>query len=141
MEAGAIEEVEFAYVYGRATSGGNLASVDVMKTNIDSIRSKYDRGITSCGSFASAESKNVTTESKFSVYPNPASQAITLNYISDLKINEAKIYDVTGRVVKSIENIRMGENSISVAELENGCYFLQVKDESGTPSTKRFIKK
>ena len=49
------------------------------------------------------------------------------------------MYDATGRLVKNMDHVKSGENTINVSELENGLYLINVMD--GTTSiTKRFIK-
>lgn len=139
FQPGEIRDFDFAYVYGRATSGGNLASVTIMQERIDSIRQKFNTGITPCGCISMTGINTLSNDNSFSIYPNPASNNITINFSSSSKNISIKIYDATGRLVKEIENVKSGENNISVSELENGLYLLNLYDESHT-ITKRFIK-
>ena len=139
MQPGAIEDVSFAYVFGRATSGGNLASVTVMKERIDSIRQKFNNGITTCGCSRLTGINNPVNENSFSVFPNPASELININYTSTSKNVEVKIYDATGRLVKILNNFKSGENTISISELKSGLYLLSLR-EGNISLTKRFIK-
>ncbi|MFN5985067.1 MAG: T9SS type A sorting domain-containing protein [Fluviicola sp.] len=61
---------------------------------------------------------------EFSVYPNPAKEQITINTTST--IEEIVIVDVFGKRVKVFSN---DFDKISVSDLTNGVYFIQVKNE------------
>jgi len=74
-----------------------------------------------------------------SIYPNPASDNITINFTSTSKNASIKIYDARGRLVKNIENVKSGENMISLNELGNGLYLINVGDGKSSV-TKRFVK-
>jgi len=139
FQPGAIQEITFAYVFGRATSGGNLASVVVMQERIDSVRQKFNSGITACGCASSTGIVNYENDNSLSIYPNPANENITINLTTTSKNTSIKIYDATGRLVKNMENVKPGESAISISELENGLYLINVSDENHS-STKRFIK-
>ncbi len=78
-------------------------------------------------------------ENELNIYPNPASENITINYTSTSKNVSIKIYDTTGKLVKRIDNIKSGENTINISELENGLYLLNLQDGDNS-ATKRFIK-
>ena len=140
FQPGSIHEIDFAYVYGRATSGGNLASVVVMQVRIDSIRQKFNNGIAGCGCASLTGINNIPqNENSLSIYPNPASENITINFISTSKNISIKIFDATGRLVKNMENVKSGENNISISELETGLYLINVNDGRSSV-TKRFVK-
>jgi len=59
------------------------------------------------------------------VYPNPSSEKISV--ISDEKINSILITDVSGKVIKNIEDIR-NHQDINVSELQSGLYILVIND-------------
>ena len=140
FQPGAVEDITFAYVFGRATSGGNLASVVVMQNRIDSVRQKVNNGITNCGCATSSTGiNNLTIDNSISIYPNPASENITIKYTSSSKNISLKIYDMTGRMVKQIINAKSVENIISISEFENGLYLINVIDGK-TSVIKRFVK-
>lgn len=139
FQPGLVEDITFAYVFGRATSGGNLASVTVMDERIDSIRQKYSNGIATCGCVSMTGINDLSNDNSLSIYPNPASNNITINFTSSSKNVSIKIYDTTGRLVKNIDNAKAGESSINIAELESGLYLLNLQDGNNS-TTKRFIK-
>jgi len=78
-------------------------------------------------------------DNSFSIYPNPATQNITINFISPSKNVSINIYDATGRLVKNMENVKSGENTFDILSLENGLYLINVNDGKSS-ITKRFIK-
>ena len=139
FQPGDVREIDFAYVFGRATSGGNLASVTVMQERVDSVRQKFKNGITGCGCTSLAGINNLSNDNSFSIYPNPSSDNITINFTSASKNISVKIYDATGKLVKNMENLKAGESSITISELENGLYLINLQDGNNSV-TKRFIK-
>ena len=77
---------------------------------------------------------SVNTKEKFSVYPNPASEVIYFKNIN--KINELKITNVNGKVVKRVSKTN-NTDKINISNLNSGVYFIQF--DSNT--TLRLIKK
>jgi hypothetical protein len=68
--------------------------------------------------------------------PNPAFDVITLNYLvkrsADVRIN---VYDVTGQLVKSIDNGKMvagvNKQTLDVSNLNNGLYLYEIVSGAG----------
>ncbi len=71
-----------------------------------------------------------------SIYPNPATDKIQIN--SDLNIENVKVYDVTGRMVSSV-NVTGNTVTLDVNDL-NGVYMLQITTEKGVMNTKVVVK-
>ncbi|HEY0030449.1 MAG TPA: T9SS type A sorting domain-containing protein [Bacteroidia bacterium] len=138
LQPGSVQTMDFAYVYGRATTGGNLASVTVMQERIDSVRSKFGN-IAGCGCSGTTGISSLTNNNTFEIYPNPAADNIIINYVASSKNITANIYDTTGKLVKEIKSLGTGENQIAVADLKNGLYLINIID-GNTSSTKRFVK-
>lgn len=68
-------------------------------------------------------------ENFFSVYPNPASDIINLDFKNNSKAS-VEIYDLNGRQLKSIEKTNNKNNmSFRVDEFSSGIYFLKVKQD------------
>ena len=78
------------------------------------------------------ESDNII-ESNFEIYPNPASDKISIIGIENIK--SIKIFNSLGALVKHTKNA----TNIDVSELSRGVHFLQV--DNGNIMTKKFIKK
>ena len=74
----------------------------------------------------------------FSIYPNPATEHITINYPSASKNFMVTLYDVLGSVVKSV-NCKNAVTTISVGDLASGVYFIKVADGTNT-SVQRMVK-
>lgn len=62
-----------------------------------------------------------STMSEISIYPNPASENITIS--SEIAF-ETDIIDINGQSIKTI-NIEMGSNSIDLSGLHTGVYFIR----------------
>lgn len=75
--------------------------------------------------------------SEINVFPNPVNDKV--NFSADQNINSAKIIDITGRVLKEINNLSSGENSIDVQELNSGKYLLLLDLENDRRAIK-FVK-
>ncbi|MGE0567479.1 MAG: T9SS type A sorting domain-containing protein [Bacteroidia bacterium] len=75
------------------------------------------------------------------IYPNPADDFITVEASSNLiAISEIRVYDVSGRLVKSI-SVNNFKKTFSVEGLEKGIYLIEAnfKDQAGTLKQK-FVK-
>jgi type IX secretion system substrate protein len=73
------------------------------------------------------------------LYPNPASDVITIENISDKKIKEINIYNLNGQLVETIHQNKTFE-SHSISRLQTGVYFVKINLEDKVINTK-FIKK
>lgn len=89
------------------------------------------------GSTLSVSESAVNAE-LFTVYPNPASDVITLKTRKEFVPVSAKLFDVNGKLVMQREMVR---NEISVKSLTPGVYVLVVNDRNGTAYTQKIIKK
>lgn len=95
-----------------------------------------------CGGCADAASANFdllsvedfSTDKSIIIYPNPANQQININ--SNLTILEVLIYDLNGRLMKTIKS----ERSIDISMLENQIYILKIVTSNGVIN-KLFEKK
>lgn len=86
------------------------------------------------GSLATVETTSKKNEIK--VYPNPFTGVL---YIAETKdVKSVSIADVSGRVVKTIEN---PGNGLHLEELNSGIYLVTVNYNNGTRSTAKAIKK
>ena len=80
--------------------------------------------------------QEVTANSKFEVYPNPANYE--LNIQSDVEINtKAYVYDSAGKLM----TVKLQDNKLNTKNLPNGIYFLKVFDKDGNVHAKKFIVK
>jgi len=80
------------------------------------------------------EEKNKTI---FSFFPNPANNV--LNIKSENAIEQFSITDMSGRVVRTINNSNTNQVKVDVSDLTSGVYFIQVVSK-GVPQVQKFIK-
>ena len=131
---------DLAYVFARDYSAsGNTASVNLLMTRVDSIRSYFSNNITPCGMlFNTSISENQNPSQNISVYPNPANENLFLNFEMQNKTATVQIYDVTGNLVKEVE-ITNGNSQINISQLSQGLYILKIADVENVYS-KKFLK-
>lgn len=72
----------------------------------------------------------------FSIYPNPAKEIITLASKNNSAINSIQITDLNGRIVKNNNTNGISEAQINVSDLTSGMYFVTVKTDAGSGTTK-----
>lgn len=80
-------------------------------------------------------------DSAISMYPNPANNLVTITNSSNIQLDKAVIYDVTGKLVGS-HNLQdmTGEKSIDISSLASGIYVVQLSSDNAS-TVKRLIKK
>lgn len=67
----------------------------------------------------------------FSVYPNPASNAITIQVSENEKIKSIEMTDLSGKTIMQ-ENIYSQKTNIDLSTLPKGVYFINVKSTTNT---------
>ncbi len=72
----------------------------------------------------------------FTLYPNPAKDVLNIQAKQDLAVNSIEIYNQLGQIVMATTN---AINSVDVANLASGTYFVKVNTEKGSANTK-FVK-
>ena len=120
----------------------NLQNGDAMyaagDTNIANItihhNATYPSSITLPGSNSFLSTQDLE-QVRLHVYPNPASDVLTID--TDLAIERLEILDLSGRVVQTHEAT---VESINIAALNSGVYFLQISDGVRTIE-RRFVKR
>jgi len=78
--------------------------------------------------------------SSLTLYPNPASDRITLSNPNGLQLDKAAIYDLQGRLIQNIDLTDMlSEKTIDVSQLQSATYMFVISSENGLV-TKQIIK-
>lgn len=77
-------------------------------------------------------SSNINT---FSVFPNPATQNVTIKMGGAILVQYIQIYNAVGQFLKEVEVLQM--KNINIIDLPNGLYFLRLKNDS---KSIKFIK-
>lgn len=83
---------------------------------------------------------NDVISTKFNVYPNPASDIITITNNESIGIEKVSIIDINGRVVKIQSFANESEIQVNISDLKAGVYIFNVSTKEGT-ATKKIIKK
>ncbi|QQX75632.1 MULTISPECIES: M36 family metallopeptidase [Aequorivita] len=74
------------------------------------------------------------------MYPNPAQHTVTIGNPQSLSLEKLSIFDLRGRMVKSIDLRSMGaEKTIDISEMAAATYLVIIQGENGQ-TTKRLIK-
>ena len=83
--------------------------------------------------------KPISNENLFSAYPNPGENMITVRSANELKF--VKVYDVAGKLMKSIEMQNSFTKNIDIADFNKGVYILKAESKTGESYTSKFVKK
>ena len=84
------------------------------------------------------------TEGSVSIYPNPVTENLNVSWKNgDNGAKQVNIYDMTGRLVRTVGGIRESYMIQNVATLHNGAYILKLVDQTSgkTIASSKFIKK
>lgn len=76
------------------------------------------------------------TSAKFSIYPNPAKDFISIASQKVGQIASVEVYQITGKKLKSVQTTQ----KIDVQTLPKGTYILRVKHKDGSVQTQKFLK-
>jgi hypothetical protein len=77
--------------------------------------------------------------SKLSVYPNPASNVVTITNSDSVLISSVAIVDVNGRTIKNVNFDGVLSAQVSVSDLASGMYIMNITSDQGT-ATKKIVK-
>jgi hypothetical protein len=117
-------------------SGGDTITFPAsfgVEANYDWIASHYTKQLTT----GINESRNVL----FNLYPNPASDIVTLNINnSNIADFEIKIYNIMGYLVRS-ESLKQNQQKINVGDLNNGIYMIEIKSKEWSEKQKLIIQR
>ncbi len=78
------------------------------------------------------------SNSKIVLYPNPASDIISISNIEMLDVKEISIISTLGKVVKKV---KLQNSSFTVSDLSEGLYILLLETSEGKKYSESFIKK
>src|SRR5690554_287972 len=83
---------------------------------------------------------NEFVSSKFNLYPNPATNIVTISNNEHVGINQLMVYDVTGKQISTYSYKDEHEVQVNVDGLNSGIYFLHIVTDEGTGVKKLFKK-
>jgi subtilisin-like proprotein convertase family protein len=79
-------------------------------------------------------------ESLFSLYPNPASEIVNIKLNKYTKGQYAEIFDLNGRLVKSIDLDNSSVQAVDIRSLNNGIYLFKLTQGNKTHTEKIIVK-
>jgi predicted outer membrane repeat protein len=105
----------------------------------------YAVEVTKNGCKATSTCTNISTvgieahaQTVFNIYPNPASNEITIELYQQGEYT-LKIIDVTGKVVADFGKVYQNNQTYTIGHLSEGIYFIQVKTNNGV-AIKKIVK-
>jgi uncharacterized protein YjdB len=110
---------------GLLTAKAN-GTVIVTATAADGGGAKATKTITISNQTIGINEVNLTN--KITVYPNPASNTLTIKTINNLTIQQLQLLDITGKVIAQFNN----QTEIDVSAMANGMYLLQIQTLNGS---------
>ncbi len=81
----------------------------------------------------------VTSSNDFIIYPNPAKSLVNLSLDKLVGTGKLLVVDYLGKVVKE-QTLSMGSNSINIANLSRGFYFVSIVTSEGKTTKKLIVE-
>jgi len=78
-------------------------------------------------------------KTSFDLYPNPANENITIEWVDEVSQAQTSIFDITGKKIYSIENVSGKSINLTTTALPLGIYFVLVETK-GYTKAKKFVK-
>ncbi|MDP2687246.1 MAG: T9SS type A sorting domain-containing protein [Aequorivita sp.] len=75
-----------------------------------------------------------------SIYPNPVKEELILNSASKSGNLTLNIFSTAGKLLSTQKLELENQSSIAISQLATGIYFLNIEDENGNTTIKKFIK-
>ncbi len=79
-------------------------------------------------------------KNKFQLYPNPAKDKLYLRATNTTANLKVKILNTAGKLLSTQKLELENQSSIDVSQLAAGIYFLNIEDENGNTTIKKFLK-
>lgn len=131
LQPGAVNYITVGVIWARATGGGPWASVDSLKIADDLIQQIFD----SCF-FTTSVNEFDANEIQLTISPNPFfnQTVIRFNNPKGEKFS-LRIYDVKGKEVRKINDIKSNEIILKKENLTSGVYFYKLLNSEGKSYT------
>jgi hypothetical protein len=105
------------------------------------IRNQWSSFIAKLGNNTTSINDFDKTNNTLKVYPNPATQQVTIEIPTGINIKNISINNLLGQEIKSYENNSQStELIIDIQSLASGNYFIVLTDSQGKNYNARFLK-
>ncbi|WP_179334678.1 DUF7619 domain-containing protein [Winogradskyella costae] len=78
--------------------------------------------------------------SQYLLYPNPSKDVVNLSFSSEQSSIEVTVLDILGKSVLTKKEQHVSTLALNISSLEDGVYFVNVKDNNGHSILKKIIK-
>ncbi len=137
LPSGAMQSVDYAIVYSR-TSSASIPVLPKLESDVKRVKNWFNtNSFPSCLSLNGINELHTNANQKLIVYPNPASNLLSLQYVSKIKNAHYEVYDLTGRLV--LKGNLNESNTISIQSLNAGLYIIKIVD-GGEVYSAKFLK-
>jgi hypothetical protein len=143
LKADSMVSFDYAVVFTRDTNLVPNSQAFFMKNKSDNqkVVSWFEQhNAPSCTGFYLGIEDGQKQKPSLEVYPNPADNALSVNYTSGQGVFKISAYDITGKEVIALTQLSEGLHTLDISALTEGIYFLRVQDKDGI-SCKKFIKR
>ncbi len=138
LESGGFHKIDIAFV--TAPGDENVNSVDRLMTYIDSVKTFYYQDPDHFGFAWMGSNEPKMVNSKFLLYPNPATSELFIQFDNVQKNTICEIYDLFGQMVNRTKISNAELSKIDISNLDQGIYVLRVKTASEIASKKFLVK-
>lgn len=136
LPVGGVICVDLAYPFARDYSGSNLTSLGILRERAQNIQAFYDNQGYQC-TFLTGVGTRPILDNNFNIYPNPASQSITVQAGKENQIDKVILYSIEGKII--FEKLIGAENNLTTIDIQNlssGIYILECITENGSTKMK-----
>lgn len=132
-----IDALGNVYITGTTTSSTTISASGFQNTYGGGNGDAYLAQIVTCSPLSVEENKN---ELLLNIYPNPINQSASLEFQNQKNENYTlTIYDIQGRIVRTIKEIKTNRIEIEKQEMTSGLYFLQLQTERQVVATGKLM--
>jgi len=129
FSAGMTQELDVAYVFARDYNGGAWESVELLKSRIDELIALVADGKIIPLPPGYQEIDDFAQQSSLlSIYPQPASTYINVDYTVQTEAAYYTVMDLTGKIVKSGKLQGKAQHQIDILDLKDGFYLIKLVD-------------
>ena len=82
---------------------------------------------------------NELEQTNIKIFPNPTQDILNLEYDETLEIEQLKIFDFQGQMIRSLQ-VENDFSQISIADFPKGVYYLKIETARSEFIVKKFIK-